>query len=236
MSFTDVLMIVPNAFLSVVIWLVILAALLYLARHPVHRVILSASRGLHRALRLSAFSVMRAEDRLSQRNREVLLAAGREAAERIVEREFDRVDDTVHRELAGYPELHRRMGEEITAIEEDHKNSSEVPPSPPGWTEAVDAVARIPAKADPMVGNVLEDIHKSLVKAHDKATAEYRKATNERHKLLERMRPHWRRLQQKVNHVDKNIESLLERSKVIDRQMEEYEQTVQGTDRAVRML
>jgi hypothetical protein len=236
MSFSDVLMIVPNAFLSAVIWLIILAALLYLARHPVHRVILSASRGLHRALRLSAFSVMRAEHRLSQRNREVLLAAGREAAERIVEREFDRVDDTVHRELAGYPELHRRMSEEITAIEEDHKNSSEVPPSPPGWTEAVDAVARIPAKADPMVGNVLEDIHKSLVKAHDKATGEYRKATNQRHKLLERMRPHWRRLQQKVNHVDKNIESLLERSKVIDRQMAEYEQTVQGTDRAVRML
>jgi hypothetical protein len=236
MSFSDILMIVPNAFLSVVIWLVILAALLYLARSPVHRVILSASRGLHRALRLSAFSVMRAEDRLSQRNREVLLASGREAAERIVEREFDRIDDTVHRELAGYPELHRRMGEEITAIEEDHRNSSEVPPSPPGWTEAVDAVGRIPAKADPMVSNVLEDIHKSLVKAHEKATTEYRKATSRRHKLLEKMRPHWRRLQQKVNHVDKNVESLLERSKVIDRQMEEYEQTVNGTDRAVRML
>jgi len=236
MSFSEVLMIVPNAFLSAVIWLIILAVLLYLARSPVHRVILSASRALHRAFRMAAFSVMRAEGRLSQRNREVLLAAGREAAERMVEREFDRVDATVHRELAGYPELHRRMSEEITAIEEDHHNSSEVPPSPPGWTEAVDAVARIPAKADPMVANVLEDIHKSLVKAHEKATVEYRKATSQRHKLLERMRPHWRRLQQKVNLVDKNIEGLLERSKVIDRQMDEYQETIKGTDRAVRML
>ncbi|HKL77854.1 MAG TPA: hypothetical protein VJ985_05760, partial [Gammaproteobacteria bacterium] len=150
--------------------------------------------------------------------------------------EFDRVDDTVHRELAGYPDLHRRMSEEITAIEEDHKASSEVPPTPPGWTEAVDAVARIPAKADPMVGTVLEDIHKSLVKAHDKATDEYRKATHQRHKLLERMRPHWRRLQQKVAHVDKNVDSLLERSRAIDQKMARYEEIRSGSDRAVRTL
>lgn len=236
MSFSDVLMIVPNLFLSVVIWLVILATLLYLARTPVHRLILSASRGLHRTLRMAAFSVRSAEERVNQRNREILLAKGREDAERMVEREFDRVDTTVHRELAHYPELHRRMSEEITAIEEDHKSSSEVPPAPPGWTEAVEAVSRIPAKADPMVGNVLEDIHKSMVKAQQKATEEYRRATEKRHKLLERMRPHWRRLQQKVDHVDKNIESLLQRSKVIDRQMAEYEETVKGTDRAVRQL
>jgi len=236
MSFNDVLMIVPNAGLSILIWLLILSTLLYFARLPAHRVFLSASRGLYRVLRLASHSVTQAEERLARRNREVLLAQGREDAERMVEREFDRVDATVHKELAEYPELHRRMSEEITAIEEDHKNSSEVPPSPPGWTEAVDAVARIPAKADPMVSNVLEDIHKSLVKAHDKSTAEYRKATDKRQKLLEQMRPHWRRLQQKLNDVDKSINSLLERSKVIDRQMEEYEETIKGTDRAVQRL
>ncbi|MFB6259107.1 MAG: hypothetical protein ABEJ96_09870 [Thiohalorhabdaceae bacterium] len=129
MSFSDVLLIVPNVFLSVVIWLVILAALLYFARAPVHRLLLSASRGLDRTLRLAAFSVRQAEERVSQRNREVLLAKGREDTERMMEREFDRVDTTVHRELAHYPELHRRMSEAITAIEEDHKKSSEVPPS-----------------------------------------------------------------------------------------------------------
>ncbi|MFA9460691.1 hypothetical protein [Thiohalorhabdus methylotrophus] len=236
MPLPNVFMIVPSAFLSVLIWLVLLSALLYAARVPIHRVILSASRGLHRALRLSAFSVQRAEDRIAERNRQVLLAQGREAAERQIEREFDRVDETVHRELAGYPDLHRRMSEEITAIEEEHKNSQDVPPTPPGWTEAVDAVARIPAKADPMVGNILEDIRKSLVKAHEKAITEYRRATGERHKLLERMRPHWRNLQQQVADVDRNINSLLERSQAIDRRMQEYEETVRGTERAVRML
>ena len=89
MSFTNVFLIVPSAFLSALIWIVLLAALLYAARAPVHRVILSASRGLHRALRMSAFSVQRAEDRIAQRNREVLLAQGREAAERQIEREFE---------------------------------------------------------------------------------------------------------------------------------------------------
>ncbi|SCX75216.1 hypothetical protein [Thiohalorhabdus denitrificans] len=236
MSLANVFMIVPSPILSALIWIVVLAVLLYLARTPVHRVFLSASRGLYRVLRLSAFSVLRAEKRIADRNREVLLAQGREAAERQIEREFDRVDQTVHRELAGYPELHRRMTEEITAIEEEHKNSQEVPPSPPGWTEAVDAVARIPANGDPMVGNVLDDIRKSLEKAHEKATSEYRRATAERHKLLERMRPHWRSLQQQVSDVDKTINSLLDRSRAIDRQMEEYEETVRGTDRAVRRL
>ena len=236
MSWTDVFMILPNAFLSALLWLVILLGLLYLARQPVHRVIQAASRGLYRALRISARSVLWAEERLAQRNREVLLSAGRETAERMLDREFERVDDTVHNELAHYPELQRRISEEITAIEEDHEKSSEVPPSPPGWTEAVETVGRIPAKGDPMVRNVLEDIHKSLVKAHDKALAEYRKATHKRHQLLERMRPHWRRLQQKLQQVDKNTSGLLERAKTIDNQMAEYEEMVHGSDRAVRML
>jgi len=236
MSFPDIFLLVPNVLLSVLLWIVILVAALYAARSPAHRLIRSFSRGLARTLRLASYAVLRGEERLSQRNREILLAVGREAAERQVEREFDRVDDTVHRELAGYPDLHRRMSEEITAIEEDHKASSEVPPSPPGWGEAVEAVAKIPAKADPMVGTVLEDIHKSLVKAHDKATTEYRKATQERHKLLERMRPHWRRLQQKVAQVDKDVNSLLERSRDIDHKMGEYEEIVSGSDKAVRTL
>ena len=53
---------------------------------------------------------------LNQRNREVLLAAGREAKERIIEREFDRVNETVRKDLANYPKLHRALSESITRI------------------------------------------------------------------------------------------------------------------------
>jgi hypothetical protein len=50
------------------------------------------------------------------------------------------------------------------------------------------------------------------------------------------MLPHWRKLLQNVNLMDKNINKLLHRAKVIDRHMEEYEHILQGSERSVRML
>ncbi len=237
MSFSDIFMITNNAVISGVIWFIILTIILYLARNHAHRAIISVSRILHNAMRVSAHSVMLAEKKLIQRNTEVLLAQGREASERMVEREFERVDATVRRDLAEYPALHRHLSEEITKIDEDYNQSIEVPPAPPGWVKAVEAVAKIPStKGDPMVGNVLEDIHQSLLKANIKATEEYRKASHKRHQLLNSMMPHWRKLRQVLNQVDKNINSLLQRSTTIDRHIDEYEGIMRKTDRAVRML
>lgn len=236
MSFTDMFMILPSAALSAVFWLIVLAVLLYIARVPAHRAILSVSRVMHYAFRLTANSVKRAEHRLIQRNREVLLAAGRETAERIIEREFERVDDTVRRDLAEYPALHRELSETVSKLEEDHEKSGHVPPSPPGWVNAVEAVARIPAQGDAMVGKVLDSIHKSMVDAQAAATDEYRKASSDRHQALTKMMPEWRKMTQVLGTVDRSVKSLLERSKVIDRRMDDYDHIVRGTDRAERML
>ena len=237
MAFPDSLLIIPGApVLSVMALLVLLSLLLYFARFPAHRSILALSRVLHNGLRLSAHSVMLAEKRLNQRNREVLLASGREAAEHIIEREFERIDATIRRDLAEYPALQRQLSEEITAIDEDYQKSTEVPPSPPGWVKAVEAVAKISAKDDPMVGNILSGIHGSLVKAHEKALAEYRKGSHERHRLLKGMMPHWRKLLTLLSQTDKRINSLLERSRTIDTKMDEYEEITKQTDRAVSML
>ena len=113
MSFTEAFMIIPNnPFASGLILFIILVAVMYFARTPAHLAIIAFSRVIHNAMRLSARAVMRAEARLNDRNREVLLAQGREAAERIIEREFDRVDATVRRDLAEYPALHRLLSEE----------------------------------------------------------------------------------------------------------------------------
>ncbi|MCG8433951.1 MAG: hypothetical protein MJA83_07970 [Gammaproteobacteria bacterium] len=236
MSISDLLSITASPVLSVIIWFVILSILLYIARNPMHRGLLSVSRMLHRSMRVGAKAVHRAETSLQQRNREVLLAAGREASERIIEREFDRIDATVQRELAEYPALHRKLSEAITAIDEDYIKSKEVPPSPPGWVKAVEAVAEIPAKSDAMVGQVLENIHKSLMKAEGRALDAYRKASGERHRLLKKAMPHWRQALRILNGVGGNINSLLDRAKTIDRHMDEYENIVRGTDRAQRML
>src|SRR5262249_1614546 len=155
------------------------------------------------------------------RNREVLLSGGREAKERIIEREFVRVGDTVRRDLANYPSLHRALSEAIVRIEEDQEKAVEVPPEAPGWAQAVEVIANL----DPKNGSVeiLRDVHKSMKRAHSEAMDEYRKASAERHALLRRMMPDWRRIQEALGHVNRNVESVLERALVIDRHMQEYD-------------
>jgi len=225
-----------NSYVTGLIIAIIGIIVLYISRRPAHRAIISLSRVVHNAMRLSAQSVMSVESRLANRNREVLLAAGREAEERMIEREFERIDATVRRDLSEYPALHRQLNEKITLIEDDYQASIEVPPEPPGWLKAVEAVAKIPSKGDPMVGNILEDIHHSLVKANTNAIEVYRKASHKRHDRLKSMMPHWRNVLTVLTNVDKSVTSILSRSQTIDRHMGEYESMVKGTDKAVRTL
>ena len=175
-----------------------------------------------------------AQARLAERNREVLLAAGREAKERVIEREFMRVGETVRKDLANYPHLHRGLSEAIGRIEKDHQDAVEVPPDPPGWVRAVEAVSKLDAKDGG--GDVLADMHKSIVKAHKEAMEAYREAGAERHELLRAMMPRWRDVQQLLTEVDKKAESLLSRSAGIDRHMQEYEQIVKREDKALSVL
>ena len=91
MSLTSLLTITPWPALSAAILLILLVAALYLARDTAHQAIHAAAGALAQGLRVASHAVTRAQERLAARNREVLLAAGREARERIVEREFVRV-------------------------------------------------------------------------------------------------------------------------------------------------
>jgi len=236
MPFENALLILPNPVLSGILWFVLLSAVLYLARQPAHMAILSLTRAIYRGFRIAAQSIRRAEQNFAVRNREVLLAHGRDQKERVMEREFERIQNAVRRDLADTPSLYRRISEHVTKIEEDHQKSTDVPPSPPGWVEAVKAVANINSKGDPMVAKILEVIHSSLVKAHAVAIEEYRKATHTRHNFLKAMMPEVRKLETTLGLSDKNVAALLEKSKVIDRHMEEYEGILKKTDKAQRML
>ncbi len=236
MNVSDYLSITPSPVISGVIWAVVAITILYIARSTVHAAIHFTGRVLHNAMRLGMRSLSKAESQLIDRNKEVLLASGREAKERVIEREFERVSASVDKDLAKFPAMRRRLNEAIARIEEDHQSATDVPPSPPGWTKAVEAVAKIDAPSDYMVGNILSDIHKSLIKAHKQAIDEYRTASGERHKLLSRMMPYWHKVQQTLGRVNKNVESVLTRSRTIDRHMQEYEDIVKGTDRAVQTL
>jgi hypothetical protein len=74
------------------------------------------------------------------------------------------------------------------------------------------------------------------VKAQAAALKEYRAASATRHGLLQRMLPQWRRIQHTLDRVNKSIDSLLERSRSIDRHLEEYREIVQRTDHSVQVL
>ena len=229
--------ITPWPVLSALLWIVLVVTALYFARPTAHHAIRAAAATLHRTFRLASTGVAKAEVRLAERNRQVLLAAGREAKERIVEREFDRVNETVRKDLANYSALHRALSESIDRIESDHQAAVEVPPDPPGWVKAVEAVAKIDSREGRVgVGNVLSDIHKSLVKAHQEAMVAYRQASATRHTYLRKMRPEWRQIQQTLGQVGKNVDSLLSRSVTIDRHMQDYEGIVSGQDRSVSVL
>jgi hypothetical protein len=64
----------------------------------------------------------------------------------------------------------------------------------------------------------------------------YREASSKRHELLRKMRPEWRQIEQTLNKVGKNVDSLISRSVTIDRHMQEYEDIVKGEDRAISVL
>ena len=229
--------ITPWPVLSAILWIILVVAALHLIRGTAHRTITAAAQALHRSFRLASRAVLRSEKELAERNRDVLLAAGREAKERIIEREFDRINETVRKDLANYSSLHRALSESIDRIEKDHQEAVDVPPDPPGWVKAVEAVAEMDAKdGRAHIGAILSDIHKSLIKAHKEALAAYHAASTKRHKLLRHMRPEWRHIQQKLAAVGKNVDSLLSRSVTIDRLMQEYEDIVRSHDRAVSVL
>lgn len=229
--------ITPWPVASAILWIILIVTALYLIRSTAHKTIHVAAHALHRSLRIASKAVSRSAAILTTRNRDVLLAAGRESKERIIEREFDRVNESVRKDLANYSSLHRTLSEAIGRIEKDHQEAVDVPPDPPGWVKAVQAVATIESReGHGMIGNILGDIHKSLVKAHKEALTAYHEASGQRHKLLRHMRPDWRQIQQTLAQVGKSVDSLLGRSVTIDRHMQEYEDIVAGQDRAISVL
>ncbi len=237
MSFSAFLNIVPGyPVVSIMIWFVVAVVMMYLARFPAHRTIKSLCRVIHNGMRLASRSVVLAEKSLISRNNEVLLAAGRESIEHLIEREFYRVDAVVKRDLSAYPSLHLSLAEQIKEIDEDYRESAELPPPPPEWVNAVKALAKVPFSGDSMIANIFKEIHKTVAKQYKLTMHEYRKNTGARHALLQKMMPHWRKLTQTIDEVGNQITGLEERAIVIDNRMEDYEEIRAKTDKAERML
>jgi hypothetical protein len=209
---------------------------LYLARRQVNRGMLSFGKIIHNAMRITAKSVMLAEKRLQARNREVLMAEGLENAERMVEREFDRITSSVQRDLKGYPKMQRKMSEVATRLEEDLAQSIDVPPSLPNWVNIIEAIANIKHTGDSLVSNMISDIKRTLEEQHKTTIESYRASTGKRHKILTNQMPQWRGVQKTLDEVGKAMANIQDRAKRIDRYMDDYEEIRKHSDKAARKL
>jgi hypothetical protein len=236
MTFANMLSITGSPALSILIWIILFLLALYFARRPFHRAVMSFSKIIHNAMRFTAASVLSAEQRLVKRNREVLMAAGLENAERIVEREFDRIGAAVSRDLEGYPNIHRQLSELITKLDEDFTSSADVPPSLPNWMPIIESIAQIKHTGDSMVANMLAEINRSLTEQHKKAIDDYRNSTASRHAILSKMMPFWRKIEKSLDRIAGSITNIKKRAKTVDRYISEYEKIRSDSDKAARAL
>ena len=226
-----------NFALSALVLALIAVAFLYAARVPIHGTIRALSRALGNSLRLGARWLAGSARTLRERNRSVLLAQGREEVQPHIEREFDRLSALVQRDLGGYPALQRRLLEELTRIEDDYKKCGEVPPPPPQWLEAVQAVAAIKDNSgDGLVQRLLVEVGNSVGEIGDKVIAEYRKAYQERHNILEDFMPFWRSLEQTLARVDKSITGMHEDAERVDALMDKYREITAGSTKVEHAL
>ncbi|MHB8454786.1 MAG: hypothetical protein ACYDDO_08800 [Acidiferrobacterales bacterium] len=225
-----------NMLLSALVLVVIAIPFLYGARRPMHSIIRAITHIVSNPMRLAARWLMQSAQELRRRNQVVLLAHGREEVGQLIEREFERVDAVVKRDLQGYPALQRKLMDEITVIEEEYRKCGEVPPVPPEWTKAVAVIAKLKPSGDRMVEMILGDIQESVTKIHDKAIAEYRRAYETRHKILESFKPFWRSLNRTLSRVDRSLVGIQERAVIIDNQMQKYEEISNKTEQAEHTL
>ncbi len=237
MSIPELLRIWPGQpALSFLIWLCITVALMYLARPPAHQFIRSLCRVISRSLKMASRSVLLAEERLSRRNREVIIAEGREACERSIEREFHRIDSAIRKDLSTYPALNRTLSDLAKKIDDDYARCTEVPPEPSEWVKAVEAVAKIKATGDTQTAKMLGDIKENISEQHAEAMEEYRKSSSERHNALGKIAPYWRELTGKLDRVSGSISGIQERSAVIDKKLADFDRLTAKADDAARTL
>jgi hypothetical protein len=235
MAFIEMLMnITPYPVLSLLIWCAGLLLALYLARNYVHQLIGSICRAVYNALRLAASEVRGAEKNLARRNREVLVARGMEAIERKVERELSQMNAAVVKNTESYAALHRRISETIAKIDDDHRDSIDVPSSLPNWKPVIEAIAKIEHPGDALVTEMLSEIQRMLKEQHAIAIEGHRSATRARHRLLDKMLPRWTQTEKTLRSLEQSMASLAGRAEKVDKTIQRYRQMQADSDGAAR--
>ena len=209
---------------------------LYAARSQMHRAFASLGLVAGGLLRVAARWCKAVSVQLSQRDREMVVDAGRGDAEARIAREFRRIEGGFVKELAHYPEVQRKLGDLTSRLEGDYKECGMTAPSAPGWSEATAAVAKMASTGDRVVQKLLEEIHRSAVEGEKKALKEYRETTSQRHKILGGMAPMWKELKNLTGEASKSVGAALDATKRIDGYMASYEGIRREEPKAIRAL
>ncbi len=225
-----------NPLASLLVLWVFSQLILWAARGPAHRAFRSIGRVLSGALRVAARWCKSVSASVATRDREMMLEMGTSSAQGKLAREFRRVEISLAKELGRYPALHRKMDDLVSRLDADYRDCGNAPPSPPGWTEATAAVAKMPQSGDNVVRKLLEEMHKAAQDSEKKALEEFRESTAKRHKILGAMAPLWKELKEHADEASKSVAAALESAKQVDTYMANYEKLRKGDEKAVRAM
>lgn len=223
MTWNDILTIWSGSlWVSCVIWAILANVFLYLARRRAHGLLRQAGRALACWLRAAARVLSGGRAELQAQQRDLHAAQACELAERRIERSTRRFAHLVDRDLAAFPQLQRRLTDQIERIDRDYHDSADTPPVPPQWLEAIDAVARTQSVGDSTVAGILDAMHGTLARASHDALDEFRHASRRRHGLLRRMLPQWRRATRLLASMNRHVAELSRLAESIDAQIMQY--------------
>src|SRR4051812_29651929 len=117
---------------------------LYAARVPMHRALREVGRMLGGAFRVGARWCRGLAGVASRRDHEMIVEMGRGDTEAKIGREFHRIEGAFAKELARYPDLHRKLDDVVTKMDADFQECATAAPAAPGWTDAVAAAGEEP--------------------------------------------------------------------------------------------
>jgi hypothetical protein len=224
--------------LSLVVELVVLVLVMYGARDPAHRMIQGIARAFTQGCKLTSEAIRGVQERLTARNREVLLSEGLQETERQIEQEFQRISASVDRDLGAYPALHRQLADQVHRIDEDYRRATDTPPLPDAWTESIQAAGALAERAggSAPAAKAVDALRVAIQDAHDDAMETYLETSRERHKLLSRLVPTWRSMDATLTRVEKAVTGIFERSRHLDDLMDSYREIAAKSDAAERAL
>jgi len=220
--------------LSLLVTWLVSALFLWAAREPMLEAIRGLGRSLEEGVGALAGACERAAQALRRESRESLLAAGTLELQSKLDREFVRIESGFAARLGQYDKLHRKLDDVLGRLEEDYRGCGEVPPEVPGWTQAVESIAQLPASADPNVQKVLEGIRKSLHDSEKKALQSHREDSARRHKLLAGVHPLVKGLRGLMERVKELVASALETTSRVEGIYESYSETRRDEEKAAR--